>query len=242
MNTKKLLLRVFTLSVLIAISIQGCSIISPAPTSTPTTTPSPIPTNTLPPTIEPSPTITLVPPTSSLPTETVTPLPVATEAPIQETPTETPQSASSGTSRCYGMIGRIEVRVVVPEAAGLVDPFTIGEIPFEVTTYSVPYRVAGKSKLVYKDKIEEDWGTYKGDISVVGSITGQCMTGENDGELHLTIMLNGKRFVVVRSKGFNKQITWDGGDSFPLIFGWSDGYTMSGNDWLFILHKGYGEE
>lgn len=243
MNFNKLFLRVITFSILLAISIQGCSIISPEPTSTPTLAPTPLPTDTLVPTIEPSPTITLIPPTSSLPTETVTPFPVASETPNVEVPTETPKSASSGTSRCYGMNGRIEVRVIVPEAAGYgLDPFSIGEIPFYVTTQSVPYRVEGKSKLVYKGKTEEDWGSYKGDINLMGAISGQCMTGENDGELRINISMSGKQTVVIRAKGFNKQIPWSGGVSIPLIFGWSEGYTMAGEEWLFVLHKGPGEE
>jgi len=139
------------------------------------------------------------------------------------------------------MYGRIEVRVVVSEASGLVDPFTIGEIPFEVTTQYAPYRVAGRSKLIYKNKTEVDWGSYKGDINLLGTITGQCMTGENDGELRLTINMSGNQFVVIRSKGFNKQIPWSGGASIPLTFGYSEGYTMAGEEWLFILHKGVGE-
>jgi hypothetical protein len=240
MNFKRTMTRVSTLSVLLVLAIQGCSPSSPAPTSTPTASPSPLPTNTLPPTPEPSPTFT-PPPVPNLPTETVTPLPIATNDPnaivVADTPTETPKS--SGISRCYGMTGRIEVRTVVAEAAGLgLDPFSIGEIPFEVTSQYAPYRVAGKSKLVYKQKVEEDWGTYKGDINLMGSISGQCLTGDKDGELHLNISINGSQTVVIRSKGYNKQIPWSGGANIPLIFGHSEGYTMAGEKWLFILHMG----
>jgi hypothetical protein len=234
--------RVFTLSVLLVISIQGCSIFPQAATSTPTLTPSPLPTNTLPPTQEPSPTYT-PPPVPNLPTDTVTPLPIATNDPnavvIVDTPTETPKSSS--VSRCYGMHGRIEVRAVVAEAAGLVDPFSIGEIPFAVTTEYAPYRVSGKSKLIYKQKNEEDWGSYKGDINLMGSISGQCMTGENDGQLRINVSINGSQLVVIRSKGFNKQIPWSGSVSIPLILGHSEGYSMAGEEWLFVLHKGISE-
>jgi hypothetical protein len=232
--------RVFTLCVLLAIFVQGCSTSTPEPTVTSLPSPSPLPTNTVPPTVEPSPTFT-PPPVPNLPTETVTPLPISTNDPnavvATEAPSETPKS--SGVSRCYGMVGRIEVRAVVAEAAGLgLDPFSIGEIPFEITSQYAPYRVAGKSKLVYKNKTEEDWGTYKGDINLMGSISGQCLTGDKDGELHINISINGSQLVVIRSKGYNKQIPWSGGVSIPLIFGHSEGYTMAGEKWLFILHMG----
>lgn len=243
MNFNRKMTRVFTLCVLLVIFVQGCSTSTPEPTVTPMPSPSPLPTNTVPPTVEPSPTFT-PPPVPNLPTETVTPLPISTNDPnavvAAETPTETPKS--SGVSRCYGMNGRIEVRVVVAEAAGMVDPFSIGEIPFTVTSQYAPYRVSGKSKLVYKNKTEEDWGSYKGDINLMGSISGQCMTGENDGELRINISMNGKQTVVIRSKGFNKQIPWSGGVSIPLIFGHSEGYSMAGEEWLFVLHMGVAEE
>ncbi len=244
MNFKRMMTRVFTLSVILIIFAQGCSTSTPAPTSTPLPSSTPMPTNTVPPTVAPSPTFT-PPPVPNLPTETVTPLPIATNDPnaivAAETPTEGPKN--SGVSRCYGMTGRIEVRAMVPEAAGLgLDPFSIGEIPFEVTTSYAPYRVAGRSKLVYKDKTEEDWGTYKGDINLMGSISGQCLTGDKDGELHINISINGSQLIVIRSKGFNKQIPWSGGVSVPLILGHSEGYSMAGEKWLFVLHMGPGQE
>ncbi|MBN1537567.1 MAG: hypothetical protein JW908_12590 [Anaerolineales bacterium] len=237
MIIKKLVIRVFTLSLLLAFFTQGCSLFPQSPTSTPTLTPSPLPTDTLVPTEIPVPTDTLVPPTSSLPTETMTPLPVATEAPVVETPTETPQSVSL--SRCYGLHGRLEVRIVVAEAAAVgMKPFTIGEIPFYVTTEYAPYRIQGKSKLVYKQKNEEDWGTYKGDVNLMGSVTGQCVAGENDVELRLNISMSGSQVVVVRSKGYNKQFPWSGGVNIPLTFGLMEGYTMSDEGYVFVLHKG----
>lgn len=131
------------------------------------------------------------------------------------------------------------MRILVPEAAAVgYKPFTIGEIPFSVTTEYAPYRIQGKSKLVYKGKTEEDWGSYKGDVNLTGSISGQCMTGENDGELRLNVSMNGNQLVVIRSRGFNKQFPWSGGVSIPLIFGHSEGYSMSGEEWLFVLHMG----
>lgn len=241
MNIKMTLPKVISLSLLVAIFVSGCGIFPQAATSTPTLTPTSLPTNTLPPpTPEPSATFTAIPPTPVPPTPTVTPLPVMMET---ATPLPTQASSSSGTSRCYGLNGRLEVRAYVPEAAGVgLEPFSIGEIPFSVVTNYVPYRIQGKSKLVYKGKTEEDWGSYKGDINMMGSVTGQCLTGEHDGELRLNVALSGNRLIVVRSRGYNKQFPWSGGNNIPITLFLSEGYTYTTDEWVFVLHKGPGED
>lgn len=246
MNIKKNLTKVISLSLLVMAIVPGCSVfpkaVEPTPLPTNTIAPLPMPTNPLPPppTAEPSPTFTEIPPSPIPPTETVTPLPIMMET---ATPLPPQGSASSGTSRCNGLHGRLEVRVYIGEAASVgMEAFSIGEIPFGVTTSYAPYRIQGKGKLVQKGKTEEDWGFYKADINMTGSVSGQCLTGEHDGELRLNVSLAGNRTVTVRARGFNKTFTLSGGDNIPITMMWQEGYYWAANEWIFVIHKGPGED
>ena len=196
---------------LIAFTTLNCGPVEDGAAPTPTPTPTATPT-----------------PASVLPVETASPTP--TLVPLGEPVSPTP---SLTTSPCDGLSGTIEVRVLVgPAAAVGLEPFSVGSIPFSVSSGGPPYLVQGQGYIPYEEILTEDWGTYEVVLDLNITISGECGA---EG-LVLVLEMTGSQFVEVNSPDFHGEYPWDGQHTFNLTFPLVDGAAVEGDGWVFVLH------
>lgn len=163
-------------------------------------------------------------------TEIPTPTPTLV---VQEVPPTPPTSISP----CSGLSGELEVQVLVgpAEAVGL-EPYSVGTIPFSVTTDETPYLVSGGGQLVYADMLVEEWGSYSVDLVMDTIINGECEDTGTDGELVLAAEMTGTQMVEVIAEDFHGEYPWEGSIPFDLVFPLEEGASIDGEGWAFILH------
>lgn len=186
------------------------------PTATPTLTPQP-------PTEEPPPS----------PTSTPTPTPTPTPPVLIELTATSPPSAS----RCQGLAGEIEVKVLVgpAEAVGL-DPVAVGAVPIAVVSDQVPYLVEGAGILSYDQVLPQEWGTYAVTMNMGVTASGECAGTEGSEQLLLTLEASGDQLVVVDAGEFYGEYPWSGTNTFALQFPLEEGAAVEGEGYSFVLH------
>jgi hypothetical protein len=203
----------------------------PTATSEPATL---APTAQAPATETPTPTLTPEPqqPDASTPTPTPTPTDIPLPAAVTSTPTPPP-------SRCEGLIGQLEVQVLVgpADAVGL-EPVAVGSVPFAVTTSAPPFLVEGQGPISYHDILVEEWGTYDVTMDLDTAVQGQCSGAVGSEQLDLTLEMTGEQMVVVDSPDFHGEYPWAGTNSLDLIFPLEEGATAQGEGWVVVLHLG----
>jgi hypothetical protein len=183
---------------------------SPSPTPTPT----PFPTN--------------IATEEALPTDTPTPTPVPV-IDVQSTPT-------APASRCDGLSGTLELQVLVgpADAAGM-DPLAVGSAPFSVVTSQPPYLVQGGGPISY-DKVEKfDWGTYSVSLYMDTTISGECTGFGGSETLDLVLEATGEQMLVVDASNFHGEYPWEGTNSFELTLPLTDGASVQGEGYIFVL-------
>jgi hypothetical protein len=112
----------------------------------------------------------------------------------------------------------------------------VGGVPFRVATDYAPYKVQGGGAVSYADTLVEKWGTYAVTLNLQAAIDGECM-GESGGEeLHLTLEASGDQMVEVKAEGFQGEYPWTGTHSFDLQFPVTEGASVRGEGWVFVLH------
>ena len=160
------------------------------------------------------------------------PVPTATPTPVTVLPgraTPAPTIASP----CGGLSGSIEVRILVgpADAVGL-EPYSVGSVPFAVTSSEPPYIVQGQGHLSYQDVLVEDWGTYEVTLDMDISLSGEC--GEEG--LDLVLEMSGSQLVEVTAEGFHQQYPWAGVHTLNLVFPLVEGSTAEGEGYILVLH------
>ena len=121
------------------------------------------------------------------------------------------------------------------EVVGL-EPYSIGFIPFAVTTTEAPYLAQGQGNLDYYDVLAEEWGTYEVTLTLDTAIQGECVDTETGGELDLVIEMTGEQFVEVTADGFHGEYPWSGTQTRSMNLPLEDGATIQGEGYIFVLH------
>jgi hypothetical protein len=131
------------------------------------------------------------------------------------------------------------MRVLVgpSDAVGL-EPHAVGDIPFAVTTDDAPYGVQGGGPISYADILVEEWGTYAVTMDLQITISGECVGGAGEEELHLIVEMTGSQMVEVTSPDFHGEYPWAGTHTFDLVFPLMEGASAGGEGWELILHLG----
>lgn len=183
------------------------------------------------PTPTPTPESTQLPAAEPLPSPTPTPTPTSPVS-IQPTPTST-----SPATRCQGLAGQIEVKVLVgpADAVGL-EPVAVGTVPFSVVSEQPPYLVEGSGALSYDDVLVQDWGTYAVTMDMGVDVKGECVGTGGSEELLLTLEASGDQLVVVDAGEFYGEYPWSGTNTFPLQLPLEEGATVEGEGYTFVLH------
>jgi hypothetical protein len=166
--------------------------------------------------------------TSQQPTSTPTP----TELVVVEPPTPT-----TPPSPCGGLAGELEVQILVgpAEAVGL-EPVSVGNIPFAVTTNQEPYLIEGSGSIDYADVLVREWGTYEVTMDMSVAVSGECIDNGQTGQLDLVMELVGSQLVVVEAEGFSGEYPWEGTQTRDLAFPLEEGATAEGEGWAVLLH------
>lgn len=193
----------------------------------------------------PTPGAATAPPFTQAPERQPSQTPAATSAPDSiPTPTPTPTQLPGGAntpaapeSRCAGLSGEIEVRVLVgpSDAVGL-EPHAVGGVPFSVTSSQAPYLVQGSGSIAYGDVLVEEWGTYEVTMNMQLAVQGECLGAAGDEELQLVLEMSGDQLVKVDSQGFHGEYPWAGTHTFDLNFPLVEGASVEGEGYSFILH------
>lgn len=158
-------------------------------------------------------------PPSSLPTPTIT------------------NSLGSVQNRCDGLNGTLELSILVgpSDAAGL-EPFSVGEIPFSITSDGDTFTVQGGGALIYEDTLEAEWGTYSVKFNMNTNVTGTCDLTEAGEILKLKLEAGGDQMVEVVAEGFQGDYPWTGTHNFDLRFPLEEGTQEEGEGWRLTLH------
>lgn len=161
---------------------------------------------------------------------TATPTPTKAVLAVPPTQTETP-------SRCAGLAGELEVQVLVgpAEVVGL-EPYSVGTIPFAVTSNEEPFILQGGGGLAYSDVLTKEWGTYQVTLNLQLTISGECDDATPAGELAIGVEMDGSQMVVVTAEGFQGEYPWEGTHSLDLNFPLEEGASFSGDGYTFVLH------
>ena len=182
-------------------------------------------------------------PATATATATVTPAQPATTTP-SPTPTALPVVLPTATvppvaSRCQGLAGNLEVQVLVgpAEAVGL-EPVSVGQVPFAVTSEQPPYLVQGQGPITYEAVLEKEWGTYSVDLDQDAAISGECLGEAGSEVLNLLLEMTGEQMVVVDAEGFHGEYPWSGTNTRNLSLPLQEGATAQGEGWVVVLHLG----
>lgn len=182
-------------------------------------------------------------------TPTLTPTDETMDSParLTLTPTPTPQAVPEAVatdtpppeSRCAGLSGSLEMRVLVGPAdvVGL-EPVAVGNIPFAVTGDEAPYLIQGGGAISYADVLVQDWGTYAVTMDLQTTITGECVGGAGEERLEMTVEMTGDQMVEVDAEGFHGEYPWAGTNAQEVVFPLVEGAAAAGEGWELILHLG----
>ena len=157
------------------------------------------------------------------------------------TPTTVPQEGIETPdippSQCEALQANLEMLILVgpADAVGL-EPLSVGNLPFSVTTTDAPYLVQGGGDLNYADMLVEEWGTYEVTLNTQTTIYGECLETVDGGELHLAVEMTGSQLVEVIADNFHGEYPWEGSIPFDLVMPLQEGASMEGEGWAFILH------
>lgn len=175
-----------------------------------------------------SPSCSSGPAINEVPTATPTPTKIIQAAP----PTQTIIP-----SRCAELSGELEIQVLVgpAEIVGLT-PYSVGSIPFSVTSAEAPFTIQGGGSFDYDDILVEEWGTYEVSLSMSGSVNGTCVDDGSGQQLALNLELTGSQLVVVTAEGFSGEYPWEGTLPFDLVFPIEEGASISGEGYVIVLH------
>ncbi|MGC9335014.1 MAG: hypothetical protein ACP5JJ_12750 [Anaerolineae bacterium] len=181
-------------------------------------------------------------------TTTATPAPSAEpQAPATATPTPTPtlgplpgvSTDEPAASRCQGLVGQLEVQVLVgpAEAVGL-EPAAVGSVPFAVTSAEPPYLVAGQGPISYEASLSQEWGTYAVTMDMETGVQGECRGDAGSEELALVLEMDGEQLITVDAGGQHWEYPWAGTQTRELAFPLEEGATAQGEGWAVVLHLG----
>ncbi|MBN1401662.1 MAG: hypothetical protein JXA74_12535 [Anaerolineae bacterium] len=146
---------------------------------------------------------------------------------------------SPATSRCAGLVGGLEIQVLVgpAEAVGL-EPVAVGSVPFAVTASAPPYLVEGQAPISYEDILVQEWGTYAVTMDLDMAVQGECSGESGSEQLELVLEMAGEQLVVVDAPRFHGEYPWSGTQSLNLAFPLEEGATAQGEGWTVVLHLG----
>jgi hypothetical protein len=140
-------------------------------------------------------------------------------------------------SRCKGLSGTLEVQILAgPAAAVGLEPFGVGKVPFSVVSDSPPFAVQGGGSVSYHNMLQENWGTYKVDLDLALTVTGECTGAAGMELLEVSVELSGDQMVEVRAVGFQGDYPWSGSQTLALSFPLQEGAMAAGEGWSFVLH------
>jgi hypothetical protein len=182
-------------------------------------------------------------PEAPLPTSSPTALPAEPAATATPTPTPGPlpgvSTVEPAASRCQGLVGQLEVQVLVgpAEAVGL-EPVAVGNVPFAVTSSERPYLVAGQGPISYEASLSQEWGSYSVTLDMETTVQGTC-TGEAGSErLEMVLEMSGEQLILVNVGGQQWEYPWAGTQTRELAFPLEEGATAEGEGWAVVLHLG----
>lgn len=164
------------------------------------------------------------------------------EVEVSPTPTKTPMLEMVPTitlvpSACKGLSGMLEVMVLAgpAEVVGL-EPYAVGQIPFQVDSEDGTYNVQGGGPISYADILVEEWGTYEVTLEFSTSIEGICAGDAGEEKLLLDLIMDGDQNVIVEAEGFSGEYPWSGEISRELEFPLVNGASNEGEGWAVVLH------
>ncbi|MCK5916347.1 MAG: hypothetical protein KAG92_09430, partial [Deltaproteobacteria bacterium] len=138
-------------------------------------------------------------------------------------------------NRCENLSGELEIQVLVgpAEAVGL-EPFAVGSIPFSTTSESPPCSVQGSGSLSYDDTLTAEWGAYSVNLDMDVEIGGECLPDENI--LNITLNASVEQIILVVYDGLESEYPWEGTHEFQISFPLTEGATVKGEGYTFVLH------
>ena len=175
---------------------------------------------------------------------TPTPTPTAINSPTGEkTKTVTPAAPGLLTpeitltpSPCKGLSGELEVEVLVgPAAAVGMPPFSIGVIPFTVSSQE-PYTMQGKTHLSYNKTVYIGPNSYTVTLELDAVLTGECGVDNGINSLNMAVTLSGEQNIVAVIELVPHTFPWKGTTTINASLPIQDGATANGEVWIFILH------
>jgi len=227
----------FLLTLLLVFFVAACGTSpTPEPEGATATTPAEAPQPTAPaPTVTALPRPSDTPPATDPPPPQASPTPTCTPTPLVVAPG--PTTPARAASRCDGLGGTIEVRVLVgpSDIVGL-EPFAVGSIPFAVTSGQAPFVVQGSGPISYADVLVQEWGTYEVTMNLDTTVSGECAAGPDGEILDLVVEVAGEQMVVVNAGSFHGEYPWNGSASVPAMFPLQEGATAEGEGWVLVLH------
>ena len=139
---------------------------------------------------------------------------------------------------CEGLSGTLELQVLVgpSEVAGL-KPTSVGEIPFDVIADGEIFIISGGGPMDYFVETESyEWGTYTVTFEGDTTVTGDCVSQDNDGVLNLYVELIGEQNLEVNYEGNITNYPWSGVPQMTVNLPLEDGAMQEGEGWVLILH------
>lgn len=142
------------------------------------------------------------------------------------------------THPCDGLSGTLELQIMVgpSEVVGL-DPASVGEIPFDVTSDGGTFTISGGGPMDYFVTTEShEWGTYTVTFDGVTVVSGDCVSGDNGGMFNVNVELIGEQNLEVNYEGNITNYPWSGGPQMTVNLPLEDGAMQEGEGWVLILH------
>jgi hypothetical protein len=140
-------------------------------------------------------------------------------------------------SRCEGLSGELEVKVLVgpAEIVGL-EPFSVGFIPFTVVSDGSAYILHGAGTITYQDVLTEEWGTYTVSLNLDVEVHGECVGQEENEVLNITLAVDGEQMVEVRAEGFSGDYPHSGPFELMMSLPVMEGASSGTGEWTVVLH------
>jgi hypothetical protein len=139
---------------------------------------------------------------------------------------------------CEGLSGTLELQLLVgpSEAVGL-EPYTFAEIPFQVVKENNSYLITAAGPIDYYEAVlEADWGSFSVQFEGETTVSGECISTEDTGQLTFLVEMAGEQTVVVNVEGMETTYPWAGTPQIEASFPIVDGAQVSGEGWSLILH------
>ena len=142
------------------------------------------------------------------------------------------------TNPCDGLTGTLELQLLVgpSEAVGLT-PYTMANIPFQVTGEDGVYLVQGNGATeYYEDVLEAEWGSYTVQFEGETTVSGTCVANDTSRALNVYVQMEGEQTVVIVVEGMETTYPWAGTPSVTASFPLEDGAQQGGEGWMLVLH------